>query len=240
MDKKPDIVLTFTGGIDSSVLAGYYLEKGLIVRGVYFDYGQKIIRMEKKAMRHIGKFLKNKYKKKFSYEIIKLNRLKKYGFKYKSGTIRGVKKREINLSREELTSSYLWTPARNLYFLAEILAYAEVVKAKKIAFSILYFPPNNSSAENWTFPDETTQWCLAAKEITKFSNMNGIKFETLFIDLKKEKEDVIKIGSKLEIPLEKTYNCLLGKYPQCGICPHCARRKLIFKKLNLNDTKYEK
>ncbi len=246
MDKK--VRMTFTGGIDSTVLAVDYLKKGYTVKGIYFDYGQKIKFQELKAIKRIASFIQKNYKN-FSYEIIDLKRLKKFGKVYRSGTIVGKQSKfpkttpeDLNdLERERKLAEFLWTPARNLYFLAELMAGAEAEGYNKVAFSIIHYSIKDPILkENLSFPDETSFWCNGAKEISKFSNINGISVEFPFQDKKMTKEDVIKLGVKLKVPLHLTYNCLKGTSPQCGECQHCVRRRLIFKRLNLKDTKYEK
>lgn len=53
--RKINVIVCCSGGIDSTALIHYYLEKGYQVRCVHFDYGQPALKAEVKALKRIEK-----------------------------------------------------------------------------------------------------------------------------------------------------------------------------------------
>jgi 7-cyano-7-deazaguanine synthase len=57
--------------------------------------------------------------------------------------------------------------------------------------------------------------------------------------LRKSKEEVIDIGTKLNVPFVDTYSCYEGKPLHCGQCGACQTRKQGFLSSNIVDpTRY--
>lgn len=55
-----------------------------------------------------------------------------------------------------------------------------------------------------------------------------------------EKSELIRRGTDLGVPYEKSWSCLLGGIAHCGRCWGCARRKLAFRDAGVKDpTDYE-
>ena len=58
--------------------------------------------------------------------------------------------------------------------------------------------------------------------------------------ISKTKAELIKYGSSLDVPYEKTWSCLLGGIVHCGRCWGCARRKNAFHDAQVPDpTEYD-
>ncbi len=73
----------------------------------------------------------------------------------------------------------------------------------------------------------------------------SLQFGSLFLEkelgIYLEKNETLKLGYQMGIPLEKTYSCYYGKSYRnhCGICISCKSRKFFFKKAGIQDkTKY--
>lgn len=49
------------------------------------------------------------------------------------------------------------------------------------------------------------------------------------------KQDVVRLGEKLNVPWEKTWSCYRGGKKACGRCPSCQYRLLGFKGAGVND-----
>jgi 7-cyano-7-deazaguanine synthase len=55
-DEVPEVVICCGGGTDSTALIPYYLDQGLDVQGVHFDYGQPSYPGESRAVRAISEY----------------------------------------------------------------------------------------------------------------------------------------------------------------------------------------
>jgi len=54
------------------------------------------------------------------------------------------------------------------------------------------------------------------------------------------KADVVRLGTKLEVPVSLTYSCYKGGEKHCGACPACLERKKAFIEAGVEDpTEYE-
>ena len=76
-------------------------------------------------------------------------------------------------------------------------------------------------------------------KIKKLSSIGDFKVIAPLV--KKDKEDIVNIGSKLKVDLSKTYSCYIGGKIHCGTCLACRLRKEGFYWANISDpTKYSK
>lgn len=53
--------------------------------------------------------------------------------------------------------------------------------------------------------------------------------------LSMEKEDIVRIGSKLEVPFAKTWSCLEQGEIHCGLCEGCKIRRRAFSRTGIAD-----
>ncbi|MCZ6703332.1 MAG: 7-cyano-7-deazaguanine synthase, partial [Ignavibacteria bacterium] len=54
-----------------------------------------------------------------------------------------------------------------------------------------------------------------------------------FVDL--EKSEIVRLGSRLNIPFEKTWSCYKGGSEHCGSCSSCSERKRAFLESEIED-----
>ena len=58
-----------------------------------------------------------------------------------------------------------------------------------------------------------------------------LQIEAPVIDM--DKKEIVKIGKKVNAPMELSYSCYMGKKEHCGVCESCMRRKEHSKCLEL-------
>ena len=118
-----------------------------------------------------------------------------------------------------------YVPGRNTIFLSYAISYAETIKAKKIFLGI-------NAVDFSSYPDCTPQYLKAMQQVMKSLN-NGIE---LCAPIERySKAQIIKLGTKLKVPYEKTWSCYNGKNKPCGKCDSCKLRAKGFKEAGIND-----
>ena len=76
-------------------------------------------------------------------------------------------------------------------------------------------------------------------ELFEVGSPIDIEIKAPAIDL--DKDEIVKLGSDVNAPMELSYSCYKGTDIHCGVCESCMRRKRGFKKAGIKDlTIYEK
>jgi len=234
---KNAIVLC-SGGLDSVVTANY-LKKSIgynNIKMLFFDYGQKTLLQERKA----SKYCANKINAKFIE--IKLKWLSEISNSLinKSEKVKAKKLSRKDLKDTKEESDKYYVPCRNTIFLVNALALAEslYIKSGKKEINDIFVGFKCEGKES--YPDTTQEF---VDEINRLSKISCNKpFKILAPLINKDKEDIVLLGKKLNVKMEKTWSCYIGSKSgkQCGRCLACMLRKEGFHWADVKDkTKYE-
>lgn len=211
---KNAIVLC-SGGIDSVVTSHYVKRKlkydKLII--LFFNYSQRTLQSERKFSKLCANNLKARFKE------IKINVIKSIDSSLltNSKKIRRVDKKGLKDTKKESEKYYV--PFRNGIFLSYAIALAESLKTKeKKDFDI--FVGFKNEGKEW-YPDTTKGFIEEFNKLGRFSSLNPKIFAPL---IKKDKEDVIKIGEELGVNFRETHSCYSSNV-QCGTCLACRLRQ---------------
>jgi len=223
-------IILCSGGLDS-VVTSYYVKSKLGYDKIiilFFDYKQRTIKQERRASKFCAKNLSGCF-----YEI-KLKWLGKI-----SGSLINSKENARKISRKELKDtekeSVNWyVPNRNTIFLNYAIALADSL------FLI--------NKENWDiftgfkcegkdpYPDTTEEFVENMNNLIKSMKM---KTKVIAPLIKKDKDEIIKLGEKLNINLKKTHSCYVSN-KHCGTCMACRLRQEAFYWANIKDpTEYQ-
>ena len=227
---KNAIVLC-SGGLDSVVTA-YYVKKKLgydKLMLLFFDYGQRTLKAEKKASKRCALTLGAYFKE------IKLKELAKI-----STSLINSKEQASPVSRAELKDSNkehnkYYVPCRNTVFLSYGLALADslFIKNKQIWNIFAGFKCEGKEA----YPDTTPKFVKAVSNLMKASKIRG-KFVAPLI--KKDKDEIVNLGQELGVDLDYTYSCYINNKIHCGTCLACRLRQEAFYWTNIRDeTEYK-
>lgn len=218
-----------SGGIDS-VTSAFYAKKILgfsNIELVFFDYGQRNLNPEKKAVKFFSKELNAKLR------IVNLKMLK--DISQSNLTNNRASKNLSSLKDTSFESEQWYVPCRNLVFLSYTLALSESMFLKNIK-SDVFVGFKHEGRE--FFPDAGPDFLKKMNEIS-FSASRA-KSRIIAPLIKKDKEEIILLAKKLGVRLEKTYSCYVGNKNQCGKCLACRLRKAGFYWANEKDlTKYD-
>jgi 7-cyano-7-deazaguanine synthase len=219
-------IILCSGGLDSVVTA-HYVKKKLNykdIKIVFFNYNQKSLIPERKSAKRCAGEL--------SAEFIEIglkgleNIFKSLNKKPKKITRRGLK----NSSKE---SKRMYFPCRNIIFLVYSLALAESLYIKTKKRYDLFVGFKNEGRE--AYPDTTLEFVRQMNGLSKVGCYNNFQVKAPLI--KKDKEDIIKIGMGLGVNLKDTFSCysaINGKH--CGFCLACRLRQEGFYWANIKDS----
>ena len=210
--KKKAVVL-FSSGLDSTTVLYYAMSKNFDCYCLIFDYGQK----HNKEVKNAANFAESLG---LNYHVVKTS-------------IPWDKSSLINKNMDVPEHKFIkkgfvpstYVPGRNTIFLSYAISYAETIKAEKIFLGI-------NAVDFSSYPDCTPEYLKAMRQVMKAL---GNKIEICAPIEKYSKAQIIKLGTKLKVPYEKTWSCYNGKNKPCGKCDSCKLRAKGFKEAGLND-----
>lgn len=205
--KAEEVVLLFSGGLDSTTLLYRLLNKNLFPYCLIIDYKQshrKEVKIAEKICRGLS----------LPYEIFQVD-LSQMGGSRLTGDV-----------NKKFTGSDVVVPGRNTLFITLAAALAKKEGIKKI-----FLAPNQS---DWAvFPDCRPDFYKVMERTIKLGIDKSLEIHTPY--LHKTKIQIVAEGLKIKVPYQKTWSCYLGKEKPCGECEACLERKKAFEGNNISD-----
>jgi len=227
---KNAIVLC-SGGLDSVVTA-YYVKKKLEYDKLlilFFDYAQRTVKAERKASRKCALNLGAYFKE------IRLKELAKISTSLINSKEEASRVSRVGLKDSKKESDKYYVPCRNTVFLSYGLALADslFIKNKQIWDIFVGFKCEGKES----YSDTTPKFVEAVNTLMKASEIRG-KFVAPLI--KKDKDEIVKLGEKLGVDLSSTFSCYISNKIHCGTCLACRLRQEAFYWANIrDDTEYK-
>ena len=235
------VVISLSGGLDSTMLLMYYLAKGYEVKAYSFEYGQKH-NVELKKVKKNVKFLQNKGYK-ITHQTINLTDV----FSDSASSLHKNSKEEIPHEKyDSETQKSTVVENRNVIFSAIIYGKA-LAWANKTQDNVIISLGIHSN-DNSIYPDCRPESQEMAKELFRISNWGSEKvdYEAPFVHI--SKADVLGLGlnamnnmnmTKRDIQaiLKNTHSCydVDEKGESCGKCGTCQERLEAFAHNNIKD-----
>lgn len=216
MKNKPKAISVLSGGLDSTVATAYYNNE-YEIHAITFNYGQRSAKMEIKSAKAVCEKLGIKH------TVLDLPWLKKLG---KSALTSDEEVPELKMSEldsKEIcdeTMRKVWVPGRNVVFTAIATSFAEAENAEKIIVGW-------DLEEAATFPDNSKEFLDAFNNALKIGTLEGVKIEAPVINM--NKTEIVKLGARIDAPMDLSYSCYMGEEEPCGTCESCMRRIRAFK-----------
>ncbi len=205
--KSTPVILMTSGGMDSTTLAYWLLNKGIEFIPLFFNYGQHCKETELNTLRQV---LPEKYK----------SRIKVLDISCVFENSESLLIKEADLWNEEVSHEDLYVPYRSLLLLTTAAAFAQSGGINTIYSGFI----NSNHAKEI---DCSSEFFNKLEGI--FSNYGGIKMAMPFRYM--SKYEVAKIGLELKVPIANTFSCQVFSDIPCGACPNCVDRLEAFKKL---------
>ena len=212
-------VCLVSGGMDSCVTAAIAAEEVSELAFLHVSYGQRTEERERRAFENIANYYGVQRRL-----VVSLAYLAKIGGS--SITDDTISVSAANLASNDIPTSYV--PFRNAHLLAVATSWAEVIHAESIYIGAV-------AEDSSGYPDCRPEFYEAFERAitvgTKPETM--IRIRTPVIAMKKS--EIVKLGQKLEAPLELTWSCYKMSEQACGDCDSCALRLRAFRDAELTD-----
>ena len=209
------IIHIFSGGLDSTTLLYYLLDKGHNVKTISFFYGQKH-KKELKCAQNISNILNIENK------LIDLRSLKTVFGDSSLTSDLDIPEGRYNDSNMRSTV----VPNRNMIFLSIAISYAISSNFEAVSLGA-------HAGDHAIYPDCRPIFIKKMNEVAKVCDYKKISICAPFLDLKKH--EIVKIGLKLKVPYELTWTCYKGGKRPCLKCGSCSERLEAFEKNNVKD-----
>ena len=213
-------VLILSGGIDSSTLLYYLLDKGYEVHALTFHYGQK----HSKEIEHskiIAEEAKNRGK--VNHRVVDISSIHEL---ISAGALTGEESVPKAFYSEEVQKRTI-VPNRNMIMLSIAAGYAVKIGAKEV-----YYAAHKSDYS--IYPDCRKEFVKAFDAAVYLANLwTPVEIKAPFVDM--TKDEIVELGLKLKVPYELTWSCYEGNERPCLSCGTCLERTEAFLLNNARD-----
>jgi len=223
--KDEQVIISVSGGLDSTTLLAHYIDNGYDVIPVTFNYGSKHNKWENKSINNIIDYYNSLDNVElpplqtidltFINQLFKSNLLLNNDNKIPFGE---------HYNSENIKKTVV--PARNLIFASILAGYADSIGATMIAFGV-------HMDDHETYKDCRPEFLDSLYESIILATENEIKLEAILTYM--TKTDIVNLGNALKIPFELTRSCYCDSELSCGKCSTCLSRLQAFKNNKLKD-----
>jgi 7-cyano-7-deazaguanine synthase len=216
-----NVILTLSGGLDSTVLLFHLLKQGHGVRCLSVDYGQRH-RKELEAAILIARTVK------VEHRVLDLSGIRSI-LGGSSQTDDSVAVPEGHYEEESMKQTVV--PNRNAVLLSLAGAWAISTKSDAVAYAA-------HAGDHAIYPDCREEFVKPFAEAMWNADWHHVKVERPFLTM--TKADIVKLGASEYAPLGMTYSCYKGGEKHCGECGTDVERKEAFQLAGVTDpTEYE-
>lgn len=217
MSGHPRHYLLLSGGLDSTTLAGWLVERygAGDIEGVTFLYGQKHA-VELQAASDVAVHYGLSCHRVVEIPPIRGSALTDPGRALPQG-------RDLT-AVAGVAPSYV--PARNLLFLAFLASLADADGPATLWLGVHH-------DDHTGYPDCRPAFVAAADEAVRLGTQHQLRVEAPFVQWGKDR--IIAWGIEHGVPYHLTHSCYQGSSPACGVCDTCQARLAAFAAVGVPD-----
>lgn len=208
-------ILSYSGGLDSTVLLYHLIAQGDEVYCLYFSYGSKHSERELQAARAICNLLK------VTLQVVSLDFINDL---FQSSLLKNSSEKLPEGKPSDASMQSTVVPGRNSIFASIMMGYAESIDANRIALA-------THADDHAIYPDTRPEWVAALRLLAFHGTVKQIGVYTPFSEI--TKKEICQLGLKLGVPFEKTWSCYKGAQVPCGVCGACDGREKALQSLRL-------
>ncbi len=216
-------MILLSGGLDSTVLAsalvrGFWGDHAPI-EGIFFEYGQRHQTAESHASLMVSDLLGIPL---FVYELPLI---------FLRSPLITASGMPVPLGKDPKRSGIAptYVPRRNTVLLAIAAAVAEQHGLRAIAYG--------AHATDANYPDCTPRFADSFRQMLRDGSPPNDEMVLMSPFIQTSKTGIVEFAfdSLMNVPLEFTHSCYLGKHPACGVCDTCQSRIAAFKEAGQRD-----
>lgn len=208
-------VLIYSGGLDSTTLLYHLRHEGHELRCLGIDYGQRH-RRELESGKSICASLG------IEYRIADLGSIRP--FLAGSALTDDIEVPNGHYTEQSMRQTVV--PNRNMIMISVAIGWAVSLKYDAVAYAA-------HAGDHTIYPDCRPAFTEAMALTAGLCDWRPIQLYCPFID--KSKADLVRIGSELGVPFEKTWSCYQGGEAHCGRCCTCTERREAFRLAGVAD-----
>lgn len=201
-------VAVVSGGLDSVTLAYYLKAEGYTLHLVSFDYGQR----HKKELAFASACAVALDAKIDVIDLAGVGALLKG-----SALTDDIPVPDGHYAAPNMAVTVV--PNRNAIMLAIAFGIAVAEKADCVGIGV-------HSGDHFIYPDCRKEFIDSFAAMESLANEGGPALLAPFAE--KTKAEIVRIGSALNVPYQKTWSCYKGEDIHCGVCGTCTERKEAF------------
>jgi len=219
-----EAIFLLSGGLDSTTLFVFILEKGWALYPLSINYGQKHSVAEIASATRLWARYQHKYgeKKVGDLKILNFN-LSQIGH----SALTDKNWKVPNNMKDQIKTV---VPFRNTMLMTLAAAYGESLGLSPI--NIFMTPVKEDFA---SYRDCRKPFFTCLEKTLSLGSTYGVDVHIYTPFVENTKAEIIDIGTKLDVPYHLTYSCYEGTQPSCGKCPACIERLEAFKANGLSD-----
>ena len=222
-----NVVLSYSGGLDSTVLLYHLAKQGHKVKCLSVDYGQRH-RKELKAAREICLLAG------VEHEVADLSHLL-HLFAGSSQTSFHIPVPEGHYAEKSMQKTVV--PNRNMVLLSLACAWAVATKTLGEESAVAYAA---HAGDHAVYPDCRPEFTAVMERAMLLCDWHKVSLLSPFVTLELDKTAIVRHGDRLKVPFALTWSCYKGNEKHCGKCGTCVERKEAFQLAEVIDpTEYE-
>lgn len=204
-----EVVLIYSGGLDSTVLLHHLAAEGHAVRALSVNYGQRHARELESAAALTARLG-------VEHRVVDLRTITPL---LGANSLTSVEVRVPTGHYAEESMKATVVPNRNMLLLAVAAAWAMALKADAVAYAA-------HGGDHAIYPDCRPEFAEAMARAIALADWHPVELIRPFVDW--TKADIVRRGAELEVPFEQTWSCYQGGALHCGRCGTCIERREAF------------
>jgi len=220
-EQQPKAVVLLSGGMDSCVSTAIAHQTHRLAL-LHASYGQRTERRERQAFEEIADF----------YGVRERLVVRFDAFAQIGGSALTDARIEVPESGEALAPHagvpITYVPFRNAHFLSAAVSWGEVIGATAIFVGAV-------SEDSSGYPDCRPEYYRAFEELIRVGTRPETHMNIATPVIAMKKSEIIRRGSELGAPLNRTWSCYQFDDEACGTCDSCRLRLRGFEQAGLRD-----